>query len=137
MKKKYRIIAVVVLLALFSATGYAVIRLASVEKQVGATWISNPELPNGGVIVSRGEGASGVITVNIPPMTQIPEEPVQLTWENVTGLDITVENENGVSMHFGNKSIRYSAYLIEFTHDWGNDIVVRYVLRNNYEGDGK
>ncbi len=137
MNRGTHIIIAAVLLAAFTGIGYAVSRMASVEKSFEEViWIANPELPNGGVIVGRGEGSSGVITVEIEPMTQVPENPVQLTWEDVSSMDITVVNENGVEMHFGNKAIETSAYLFEFTHDWGNDIIVSYELRNNYTGNG-
>jgi len=123
------------LLMIFTDFGNALRTKANVEVQFNATWTPNPELPNGGVIIGRGEGSSGVITVDIPPLTSVPEAPVQLTWESVTSMDISVVNENGVQMHFGNRAIKPSAYLIEFTHDWGNDVVVSYKLRNNYDGD--
>lgn len=125
----------VALVAVFTDFGNALRTKASVEVQFDATWTPDPTLPNGGVIIGRGEGSSGVITVDIPPLTSVPETPVQLTWESVTSMDITVINENGVQMHFGNRAIKPSAYLIEFTHDWGNDVVVSYELRNNYDGN--
>lgn len=136
MNRKVQLLMIAVaLLLLITDFGSALRTRASVEKQFNATWTPNPELPNGGVIIGRGEGSSGVITVDIPPLTSVPEAPVELTWESVTSMDITVINENGVSMHFGNRAIKPSAYLIEFTHDWGNDVVVSYKLRNNYTGD--
>jgi hypothetical protein len=136
MTRKIQLLLIAVaLLMVFTDFGNALRSKANVEVQFNATWTPDQSLPNGGVIIGRGEGSSGVITVDIPPLTSIPEAPVQLTWESVTSMDITVINENGVQMHFGNRAIKPSAYLIEFTHDWGNDVIVSYKLRNNYDGN--
>jgi hypothetical protein len=136
MTRKIQLLLIAVaLLTVFTDFGNALRSKANVEIQFNATWTPDPTLPNGGAIIGRGEGNSGVITVDIPPLTSVPEVPVQLTWESVTSMDITVINENGVQMHFGNRAIKPSAYLIEFTHDWGNDVVVSYELRNNYDGN--
>ena len=56
--------------------------IANGNLPANSSWL----LPNGGVIIGRGEGSSGVITVDIPPLTSVPEAPVELTWECKDGL---------------------------------------------------
>jgi hypothetical protein len=133
--KRRTLSGIIGLLLLSGGIGLAMMMKSNVEVQFATSWIADPEYPNGGVIIGRGEGSHGIITVDIEPMTFIPEEPVQLTWQQVVSFHVTVENENGVEMHFRDRHIKTAAYLIEFTHDWGNDVIVQYQLRNLYEGN--
>ena len=116
----------------------------SIEVRFTPEWQIDADMPFGGVIIWRGEGNSGrspetptnsVITVNLPVYTEAPPEPVELTHESITAMDINVITPGGETLHFGNDEIATAAYRIAFTHVWPGDITVTYIVRNIYTGD--
>ncbi|MBN1448689.1 MAG: hypothetical protein JXA28_12225, partial [Bacteroidetes bacterium] len=97
-----------------------------------AEWEVNTDLPGGGIIVGRGEGSNGVISVNLPmpPPTEAGEEPIQLTADEVSYMNITVIDDQGASRHFTEEHIRSISYDILFEYEWDNGIRQGYQIKH-------
>ncbi len=105
----------------------------SVEMHIGAFWLSNDSLSLGGLLLGRGEGNSGVITVNLTQPGSTPTGPVLLSCADVTAMDINVTLPDGTNKHFGNPEITTAGYLIGFTYQWTGGPLVEYIIVNNYK----
>jgi hypothetical protein len=133
--KLYSIIVAAVLFV--ALTGMRGDTQKEVNLLLEGTFTVNPELPNGGVFVMRGEGSNAVITINLPmpPPEDAITEPVDLTFENISYLDVHVTDEGGREHVLKSEDIESAAYVIEFTYMWDNGVEQQYRVRNNYDGD--
>lgn len=97
-----------------------------------AGWEPDAKLPGGGVIVNRGEGANGVITVDLPmpPPAESVEPPIELGADEVTYMDITVTDENGVERRYKTEQKEAVNYSIELEYRWDNDVVQKYLVKH-------
>jgi hypothetical protein len=127
-----RFSGMVMLLLLIASIAWAVADSKSVNILFEAAWEADESLPGGGLIVSRGEGGNGVITVDLPmpPPTEEGGEPIDLTSDEVTFMDITVEDNEGVTRHYTEDHIKTINYRIEFEYEWDNGIAQTYVVSN-------
>ena len=66
MKYPARIAASALLLLLCAGVLWALADSKNVTILFEAEWEANTDLPGGGIIVGRGEGSNGVISVNLP-----------------------------------------------------------------------
>jgi len=107
----------------------------SVNILFDAAWEVDESLPDGYVIVSRGEGGNGVITVNLPmpPPSEEQPEAIELTASDVTFMDITVEDNEGVVRHYTSEQIETINYRIEFNYEWDNGIAQDYVVKHTVD----
>ncbi len=127
-----RFTGIIALLLVLASIAWALADSKSVNILFEAAWEVDETLPGGGVIVSRGEGGNGVITVDLPmpPPTEAQSEAIELTSDQVTFMDITVEDNEGVTRHYTDEHIKTINYRIEFEYEWDNGIVQQYVAKN-------
>ncbi|MDT8322871.1 MAG: hypothetical protein RRA94_02080 [Bacteroidota bacterium] len=127
-----RFSGLVMLLLLLASIAWALADSKSVNILFEAAWEADESLPGGGVIVSRGEGGNGVITVDLPmpPPAEGQSEPIELTADNVTFMDITVEDDEGVSRHYTEEHIKSINYRIEFDYEWDNGVTQAYLVQH-------
>ncbi len=135
MKQILKISSVLFLLALVATTLWALADSKSVTFLFEPAWEKDAELPGGGVIVSRGEGTNGVISVDLPlpPPSMSSEGPIELGADEVTYMDITVEDEDGVVRHYTDEHIRTVNYRIDLEHEWDNGVIQKYRVINMVE----
>ncbi|MFA6232860.1 MAG: hypothetical protein WC824_01560 [Bacteroidota bacterium] len=126
---------VVLLLVLIGSAAWAVADSKSVNFLFEAEWMVDPKLPGGGIIVSRGEGTNGVITVDLPlpPPEVSVDTPIKLTADNVTYMDIKVVDENGVTRHYTSEHIKTVNYRIDLEYEWDNGVTQKYLVENIVE----
>ncbi|PLX24288.1 MAG: hypothetical protein C0600_13340 [Ignavibacteria bacterium] len=100
-------------------------------------WEVDENLPGNGVIVSRGEGGNAVITVDLPmpPPSEPLSSPIELTSEQVSFMDITVEDENGVERTYTTDHIDKVNYRIAFEYTWDNEVTQEYVVEHTLKED--
>jgi hypothetical protein len=127
----------VLLITAIATTVWALADSKSVNFLFEAAWEVNTELPGGGIIVSRGEGSNGVITVDLPmpPPTESVDPPIELNKDNVTYMDIHVTDDNGVKRHYTNDHIGTVNYRIELEYQWDNGTKQKYVVINMVEAE--
>jgi len=132
MKTFKRFTGIIALLLVLASIAWALADSKSVNILFDAAWEVDETLPGGGVIVSRGEGGNGVITVDLPmpPPTEQQGEAIELTADQVTFMDITVEDNEGVTRHYTEEHIKSINYRIEFEYEWDNGIAQQYVVQN-------
>ena len=99
--------------------------------------MENGEVEGGGIFVVRGEGTNGVISVDLPtpPPTEASDDPVMLTYENVTYMEVEITDHKDSLRTYGESDIETAAYVIEFEYEWDNSVIQKYLIRNNYDGD--
>ncbi len=132
-----RFSGIVMLLLLVASIAWALADSKSVNILFEAAWEADESLPGGGLIVSRGEGGNGVITVDLPmpPPTEGGGDPIDLTSDEVTFMDITVEDDEGVTRHYTEDHIKTINYRIEFDYEWDNGIEQTYIVKHTVEKD--
>lgn len=123
------------MLAVIASTVWALADSKSVNFLFEAGWEADAELPGGGIIVSRGEGSNGVITVDLPmpPPTEAVTPPIELNKDQVTFMDIHVIDDNGVNRHYTTEHIGTVGYRIELEYQWDNGTTQKYVVVNELE----
>lgn len=128
---------ILLLIAAIASTVWALADSKSVNFLFEAAWEVNTELPGGGIIVSRGEGSNGVITVDLPmpPPTESVDPPIELNKNNVTYMDIHVTDDNGVKRHYTNDHIATVNYRFELEYQWDNGTKQKYVVINMVEAE--
>ncbi|MBE0643421.1 MAG: hypothetical protein IH600_05030 [Bacteroidetes bacterium] len=132
MNRLSKIAGILLLLTLVAGAAWALADSKSVNFLFEAAWEVDETLPGGGVIVSRGEGSNGVITVDLPmpPPTDAVEPPIELNADDVTYMDIKVKDENGVEHHYTEDHIKTVNYNLEFEYEWDNGTTQKYVVKN-------
>lgn len=135
MKHAARIIGVVLLVLAAAGALYALADSKNVTILFDATWQPDTDLPGGGVIVGRGEGSNGVISINLPmpPPESASEDPVMLTSDDVTYMDVTVVDDQGATRHFTEENIQTISYDIVFTYEWDNGVSQEYNVKHTAE----
>jgi hypothetical protein len=135
MKQLRNVATVLALLAVIASTVWALADSKSVNFLFEAAWQADDELPGGGIIVSRGEGSNGVITVDLPmpPPTEPVQPPIELNKDQVTYMDIHVTDDNGVRRHYTNEHIGTVGYRIELEYEWDNGTSQKYVVVNEVD----
>ncbi len=103
--------------------------MVSVEKRFRAVWLIDDSLPGGGLIVGRGEGNNGVITVELPTPEAGATGTVTLGCGSITHMNITVKTIDGTKT-FGDADICTAAYIIEFDHAWPDGTTLHYIVSN-------
>lgn len=101
----------------------------SVEKKFRAVWLIDDTLPGGGLIVGRGEGSNGVITVELPTPEAGASGTVALGCGSITHMNITVKTPTGTKT-FGDADICTAAYIITFEHTWPDGSTHTYNVSN-------
>lgn len=132
MNRFKRVVITTLALAVAATAAWALADSKSVNIRFEPAWEVDESLPGGGVIVSRGEGGNAVITVDLPlpPPSEAGENPIELTSEQVTFMDITVEDENGVERTYTTDHIDKVNYNIAFEYTWDNEVTQEYVLQH-------
>lgn len=132
MNRLSKIAGILLLLTLIAGAAWALADSKSVNFLFEAAWEVDETLPGGGVIVSRGEGSNGVITVDLPmpPPTEAVDPPIELTSDNVTFMDIKVKDENEVEHHYTSDHIKTVNYNLELEYQWDNGTTQKYVVKN-------
>ncbi|MCB2203840.1 hypothetical protein KQI65_03760 [bacterium] len=127
-----RFTGIIALLLVLASIAWALADSKSVNILFEPAWEADESLPGGGVIVSRGEGSNGVITVDLPmpPPTESQSEAIELGSEQVTHMDISVEDNEGVMRHYTDDHISTINYSIEFEYEWDNGVVQAYVVKH-------
>ena len=135
MKLFRRYTGTIALLLLLASVAWALADSKSVNILFEAAWEADAPLPGGGVIVSRGEGSNGVVTVDLPmpPPETALDEAIELTSKDVTYMDITVEDDEGVTRHYTEEHIQSINYRIEFEYEWDNGVAQKYVVKHTAE----
>ncbi|MFZ1729361.1 MAG: hypothetical protein WBQ23_08585 [Bacteroidota bacterium] len=123
---------VILLLTLIGSVAWALADTKSVNFLFKAVWEVDSSLPGGGVLVSRGEGTNGVVTVELPmpPPSKAVDPPIKLTASDVSYMDITVEDETGATRHYGTEQKESVNYRFELEYEWDNGITQKYLLEN-------
>ena len=132
MNRFNRIVTTMLVLAVAATAAWALADSKSVNIRFEPAWEVDESLPGGGVIVSRGEGGNAVITVDLPlpPPSETGENPVELTSAEVSFMDITVEDENGVERTYTDDHIEKVNYNISFEYTWDNEVTQQYVVKH-------
>jgi hypothetical protein len=130
-----KITYLVLFFTLIGSAAWALSDSKSVSFLFEAVWKVDANLPGGGVIVSRGEGTNGVITVDLPlpPPTESVDTPIELTAADVTHMDITIEDNEGVTRHYTKDQIETVNYRIDLEYEWDNGVMQKYVVENTVE----
>ena len=130
-----RTVGAVMLILITAGTLWALADSKNVTILFNTEWRPDEKLPGGGVIVGRGEGSNGIISIDLPmpPPEEAGEDPVQLTAEQVTYMDITVVDDQGATREFNEKHIFKISYDIIFDYEWDNGVIQKYQVTHTAE----
>ena len=100
MNRLSKIAGILLLLTLVAGAAWALADSKSVNFLFEAAWEVDETLPGGGVIVSRGEGSNGVITVDLPmpPPTEAVEPPINYLARDYTSFRTLMLDRMAVTM---------------------------------------
>ncbi|GEM_PF-2380225 len=130
-----RTLGVLLLVLLAAGTLWALADSKNVTILFNAEWQPDEDIPGGGVIVGRGEGSNGIISIDLPmpPPDEAGEDPIQLTAENVTYMSITVVDDQGATREFNEGHIQKINYDIIFDYEWDNGVTQQYQVTHTVE----
>ena len=130
-----RIVGALMLILLAAGTLWALADSKNVTILFNAEWQPDEKLPGGGVIVGRGEGSNGIISIDLPmpPPEEAGEDPIQLTAEEVTYLNVSVVDDQGATREFNEKHIFKISYDIIFDYEWDNGVIQKYQVTHTAE----
>lgn len=81
------------------------------------------------IIIGRGEGSNGVITVEIQEPVSQPPDPVDLAVSDISALDLTVYTGPTTSTTYGMADLATTSFLFLLSKVWPNGITANYRIR--------
>ncbi|MCZ7555118.1 MAG: hypothetical protein M5R41_01775 [Bacteroidia bacterium] len=99
--------------------------------EISGCWQISPFDPNVKVIVVRGEGSNGVITVSVPHPTSPIPDPQELSVQNISNFDLIVHTSPTTATHYDMSSLETDKFLVLFSLTWPAGEVVNYRIRVN------
>ena len=105
--------------------------MPEVSFMISGCWQPDPFEREVNIIVGRGEGSNGVITVDIQEPVNPPPDPVDLAVSDITDLNLTVHTGPTTSTTYGMADLATSSFLFLFSKVWPTGVAANYRIRVN------
>ncbi len=98
---------------------------------ISGCWQPDPFGSGVNIIVGRGEGNNGVITVGIQEPVNPPPDPIDLTAADITDLDLNVYTDSISCTTYGMADLETTSFLFLFSKVWPTGVTANYRIRVN------
>jgi hypothetical protein len=98
---------------------------------INGCWQKSPFDPAVHVVVIRGEGSNGVITVDVPPPDGPIGDPTDLPVGAIKAFELDVCTGATTQAHYDMNSLSNGKFLIYFSVTWSDGAFVNYRIRVN------
>jgi hypothetical protein len=98
---------------------------------ISGCWQKCPFHPGVNVVVIRGEGNNGVITVDVPTPDGPIGDPTDLPVSAIKDFDLDVCTGPDTQVHYGKNSLETGRFLLYFSLAWADGTYVNYRIRVN------